>query len=159
MSSNSTDRRLFLNMGVTIVAGAMASRGLAAPATVPIVVHRDAACGCCGAWVDHLRASGVFAPSVRIQRDMGAVKTFLGVPAALASCHTAQVAGFVIEGHVPAKDILKLIRTRPAGVAGLAVPGMPAGSPGMEVPGRFDPYNVLAFRRGGETSVFAQYSS
>ncbi|OYZ13056.1 MAG: hypothetical protein B7Y35_13980 [Sphingomonadales bacterium 28-64-96] len=159
MSSNRIDRRQFLNIGVAVAAGANASRGLAAAGTIPIVVHRDAACGCCGAWVDHLRASGIFAPAVRIQRDMGAIKSFLGVPSVLASCHTAQVAGYVIEGHVPAKDILKLIRTRPAGIAGLAVPGMPAGSPGMEVPGRFDPYTVLAFKRGGDTSVFTQYFS
>ena len=155
MSRNGIDRRLFLKLGAALAVGAPGVRSLAANGAIPIIVYHDAACGCCGAWVEHLRSSGAFEPAVRVQRDMGAVKTFLGVPPALGSCHTAQVAGYLIKGHVPAKDIIRLIQTRPAGVAGLAVPGMPAGSPGMEVPGRFDPFNVLAFKRGGQTSVFA----
>lgn len=158
MDSNGISRRMVLNIGMAIAAATMGGRVLAANGAAAIIVHRDAACGCCGAWVEHLRASGAFLPTVRIQSDMGAIKNFLGVPPALGSCHTAQVSGYLIEGHVPARDILKLIRTRPAGVAGLAVPGMPAGSPGMEVPGRFDPYAVLAFKRDGQTSVFSHYS-
>lgn len=158
MNSNGINRRMVLNMGMTIAGATVGGRALAANGAAAITVHRDAACGCCGAWVEHLRASGAFMPTVRIQRDMGAIKSFLGVPPALGSCHTAQVAGYLIEGHVPARDILKLIRTRPVGVAGLAVPGMPAGSPGMEVPGRFDPYAVIAFKRDGQTSVFSHYS-
>lgn len=157
MNTRTIDRRMLLKLAAVTGLGASAGRAIAASGAIPIIVHRDAACGCCGAWVEHLRVSGLFSPTVRTHGDMGAVKQSLGVPSALASCHTAQVAGYVIEGHVPASDILKLVRTRPIGVAGIAVPGMPTGSPGMEVPGRSEAYSVLTFTHGGQTSVFARY--
>ena len=123
-----------------------------------IVVYKDPECGCCKAWVAHLRANG-FQPDAHDRSDMDAMKDSLGVPAALRSCHTAVAGRFVIEGHVPAADIVRLL-TRPpmTGVVGLAVPGMPAGSPGMEVAGRRDErYHVLAFAANGRTSVFASH--
>jgi hypothetical protein len=104
--------------------------------------------------VGHLRASG-FPVETRDTRDPEAIKRQHGVPPGLASCHTALVAGYVVEGHVPADLIDRLLRERPP-VAGLAVPGMPTGSPGMETPGRApERYQVLAFDRSGKSTVFA----
>ena len=119
-----------------------------------ITVHKSPSCGCCGKWVEHLRQHG-FAAAVRSTEDLDPVKVEYGVPANLASCHTALVEGYVIEGHVPASDIRRLLDQRPT-VSGLAVPGMPAGSPGMEGDGR-DPYEVLVFDASGMTKVFARY--
>ncbi len=120
------------------------------------MVYKTATCGCCAAWVDHLRAAG-FAVEVRDVVDLAAVKDSLGLPQGLGSCHTARVGGYTVEGHVPAADIARLLAERPAGVDGIAVPGMPMGSPGMEVPGRpADPYDVLAFGSAGQ-SVFASH--
>lgn len=125
----------------------------AAPA---MVVFKDPDCGCCGAWVEHVRAAGIKA-DVRTDERMNEVKARFGVPAALASCHTALIDNFLVEGHVPAETILRLLRERPA-LAGIAVPGMPIGSPGMEVPGQApDPFDVVGFTRSGKRSVFARY--
>jgi hypothetical protein len=121
-----------------------------------ITVYKDPSCGCCTKWVEHLRASG-FAPDVHDRTDMDALKESLGVPAALRSCHTAVAGRYVVEGHVPAADLRKLLATSPAKVVGLAVPGMPAGSPGMEMGGRADRYEVIAFGTKGTTSVFARH--
>lgn len=155
MMIGTTDRRQLLLGGIgALFIGAPV---LAAGRKVPILVHRDAACGCCGAWVDYLKASGAFAVEVKIEADVSPVKSRLGVPATLASCHTAEVAGYVIEGHVPVPDILRLVRTRPKNIAGLAVPGMVPGSPGMEVPGVSAPFSVIAFDRAGRTRPFVSY--
>lgn len=151
-------------VGRTIAGGtalaAVASLLPAAAAAAPprkIVVYKDALCGCCKTWVTHLRGNG-FAPIAHDRSDMDALKDSLGVPAALRSCHTAVAGRYVIEGHVPARDIARLLKTAPKGVTGIAVPGMPAGSPGMEVPGgRVDPYDVIAFHANGRTSVFASH--
>jgi hypothetical protein len=121
-------------------------------------VRRDAGCGCCLAWVEVMRRSGRFTVTVTNEADMSAVKHSLGVPPDLASCHTATVAGFVIEGHVPPEDILRLIETRPTGVRGIAVPGMPIGSPGMEQSGTGrEAFAVIAFAGDGARQVFARY--
>jgi len=121
-----------------------------------ITVYKDPSCGCCTKWVEHLRASG-FAPDVHDRSDMDALKDSLGVPAALRSCHTAVVGRYVVEGHVPAADLKKLIVAAPAKAVGLAVPGMPAGSPGMEMGARADRYDVIAFDAKGTTHVFAHH--
>jgi len=126
-----------------------------APAGIPIAVYKTPTCGCCTLWVDHLRANG-FVPTVTNLDDLTSVKSNNNVPGALQSCHTAVVDGYVIEGHVPAADIRRLLQERPA-VAGLAVPGMPIGSPGMEGPTP-QPYSVIAFDRAGDTSVFSSYA-
>jgi hypothetical protein len=121
-----------------------------------ITVYKDPSCGCCTKWVDHLRASGL-EPTVHDRPDMDALKESLGVPASLRSCHTAVAGKFVVEGHVPAADVKALLARPPKGIVGIAVPGMPAGSPGMEVPGRRDRYEVTAFFAGGKTSAFARH--
>lgn len=123
-------------------------------------VSRDAGCGCCSAWAETMRRSGQFRVTLTNETDMPALKRRLGVPAELASCHTATVAGFVIEGHVPLADILRLIETRPRGVQGLGVAGMPLGSPGMEVQGtRREAFDVVAFANGRSGQVFGHYQA
>ncbi|MGH7663259.1 MAG: DUF411 domain-containing protein [Gemmatimonadaceae bacterium] len=124
----------------------------AIPDTAVITVYKSATCGCCAKWVDHLRANG-FRVDARDTDNMGEVKLATGVPARLRSCHTAVIGPYVVEGHVPADVIRRLLEERPA-IAGLAVPGMPMGSPGMEGP-NLESYDVLAFEANGETSVFA----
>src|SRR5262245_43542466 len=107
-----------------------------------ITVHRDPTCGCCGGWVEHLQKAG-FETKVIDTRDLNAVKQRLGVPDDLAACHTAEVAGYVVEGHVPAIALERLLAERPS-ASGLAVPGMPVGSAGMEG-GKPEPYEVVMF--------------
>ncbi|NUO39408.1 MAG: DUF411 domain-containing protein [Gemmatimonadaceae bacterium] len=121
-----------------------------------ITVYKDPSCGCCTKWVEHLRAAGL-KPVVHDRNDMDALKDSLGVPSALRACHTAVAGKYVIEGHVPAADLTRLLATKPKGVLGLAVPDMPAGSPGMEMSGRRDAYDVVAFSANGKTSVFARH--
>lgn len=135
--------------------GAPAEQQARPAAAVQVTVFKDANCGCCKDWVEHLRTHG-FAVTAKDTSDVVAVKRTGRVPERLYSCHTAFVNGYVVEGHVPAADIQRLLAEKPK-VAGLAVPGMPAGSPGMEVGSRKDPYDVVAFRRDGATSVFAKH--
>jgi hypothetical protein len=141
---------------------AAAAAGVGAPApTQPLAltVYKDPNCGCCEQWVTHMAAAG-FRPAVHDVSDLAAVKARLGVPAALHSCHTAVVGGVVVEGHVPAADVRRFLRERPrvgrAAARGLAVPGMPAGSPGMEGPPP-ERYVVVAFAAGGATTRFASH--
>lgn len=118
----------------------------------PITVYRTASCGCCGKWVDHLKANG-FEPTVHMVQNAAESPAGKGVPANLRSCHSASLEGYNVEGHVPADVIRQLLRDRPK-VAGIAVPGMPAGSPGMESPNPV-PYDIIAYDAAGKTSVFA----
>ena len=121
-----------------------------------IVVYKDRSCGCCGAWVDHLESAG-FSTTVDDTQDMAAIKAKLRVPDDLASCHTGVIGGYVVEGHVPAADIKKLLKTKPKAV-GIAVPGMPANSPGMEVPGApNERYTVWLFQKDGARKAFAKH--
>jgi hypothetical protein len=123
----------------------------------PIAVFKDASCGCCAIWVTHLQKAG-FVATVTNADDMSAIKDKREVPAALRSCHTGVVNGYVIEGHVPASDIQRLLKERPA-VLGLAVPGMPIGSPGMEVAGmKPQAFDVVAFEKGGARRVFSSHN-
>lgn len=119
-----------------------------------ILVHRSPTCGCCKAWVGHLRGAG-FVVDVIDEADIASVKSRLRVPASLASCHTAEVGGYVVEGHAPASTIEKLLAEKPNAI-GLAVPGMPMGSPGMETGGAADVYDVLLFDANGQRS-FAKF--
>ncbi|MFN3659533.1 MAG: DUF411 domain-containing protein [Pseudolabrys sp.] len=115
-----------------------------ADAALPrMTVNKDPNCGCCGGWIDYLRADG-FAVDVVETAAMDRIKAEHAVPAALHSCHTATIGGYVIEGHVPAGAIRRLLRQKPQ-ATGLAVPGMPASSPGMDVPGANDAYEVVLF--------------
>ena len=120
-----------------------------------VTVYKSPTCGCCTKWVDHLQQNG-FEVQVQDRADMQAVKEELGIPQRLSSCHTAAVDGYVVEGHVPADDIRRLLHERPQ-AAGLAVPGMPVGSPGMEQGTRRDPYDVLLFTEDGGVGVYARY--
>jgi hypothetical protein len=143
-------------LGVTLAGGrslwAMVTRARPEPA---MTIYMSPTCGCCAQWVDHVKAAG-FKTEVHKDEAMDDVKDNLGVPQDLRSCHTAQVDKYLIEGHVPAEDIKKLLATRPK-AAGLAAPGMPASSPGMAVPGQpHEPYDVLLFQRDGAAAVFAK---
>lgn len=124
----------------------------AASAPQPITVWKTATCGCCGKWVDHLKEAG-FAPTVHIVQKTDDSPAAKNVPASLRSCHSASLEGYNVEGHVPADVIKQLLRERPK-VAGIAVAGMPAGSPGMESSNPA-PYEVIAYDDQGKTSVFA----
>lgn len=120
-----------------------------------ITMYRDPGCGCCEEWAERARSAG-YRVVVTDSADMPAIKRKLGVPAELASCHTAIVGAYVVEGHVPLEAVRRLIETRPAGTKGIAVPGMPRGSPGMEMPdGTADAFVVMAFDDAGRISVFA----
>jgi len=119
-------------------------------------MFRDPSCGCCESWADHVHANMKADVAIVEKADMTALKDSKGVPEDLRSCHTMVVDGYVIEGHVPAREIARLLRERPAGIRGLAVPGMPLGSPGMEMGDRKQPYQVIAFGPDGRR-VFASY--
>jgi len=120
-----------------------------------ITVYKTSACGCCGKWVEHLREAGFHVTTIDQDKGMGELKTSLGVTPQLRSCHTAIVSDYIVEGHVPAEDIKRLLREQPD-VVGLTTPGMPMGSPGME--GDFTvPYQVLTFDKNGKTEVFANH--
>src|SRR5258705_258631 len=114
-----------------------------------ITVHKDPNCGCCTGWVQHLQKAGFTVKTIETT-DLDAVKARLGVPADLAACHTAQVAGYLVEGHVPAVALQRFLAEKP-NAAGLAVPGMPVGSPGMEG-GKPEPYDVILFGPAGRRS-------
>ena len=120
-----------------------------------ISVYKTKTCGCCGKWVEHLKANG-FTPVVTDVPSTAEYRQKYGVPDQLMSCHTAVVNGYTVEGHVPAADVHRLLKQKPK-AKGLAVPGMPLGSPGMEA-NRRDAYSVLLFRADGTTSVFQKYS-
>lgn len=119
-------------------------------------VYKSPTCGCCSKWIDHMRQHG-FTVTATDLPDVSGIKKQKKVPGELTSCHTAVVDGYIVEGHVPAQDVIRLLTERPK-VAGLAVPGMPIGSPGMEVEGRTaDAYNVVSFSAGGKVAVFAAH--
>jgi len=134
------------------VTGLLAMRGPAHGQLPAIVVYKQPECGCCGHWIDHVKAAG-FRVSTRNRSDLTAIKRRYGIEPSLMSCHTAVVEGYAVEGHVPADVIQRLLRERPA-VTGIAVPGMPAGSPGMEGLVR-EAYNVVTFDRSGVTRIYA----
>jgi len=151
-------RRSFVKAVAALAAAGLAPQ-LMAQTRPAVEVWKDPNCGCCQDWVVYLQANGF---TVKVN-DVGnnAARARLGMPKALGSCHTALVAGYVIEGHVPAADIRRLLKEKPKAV-GLAVPGMPVGSPGMDGPiygGRKDAYQVLLVLQGGDTRVFNSYAS
>jgi|GEM_PF-553824 len=147
--------KLRVGMMVTIIL-MMASAVVSGAETTPLVtVYKSPSCGCCRAWVSHMRSSG-FKVEVFNVRDVTPYKRVNGVTPELMSCHTAIVDGYIVEGHVPAADVYRLLQQRPA-VKGIAVPGMPVGSPGMEMGSRKDPYSVISFDEAGKTSIFARH--
>jgi hypothetical protein len=120
-----------------------------------VLVYKTPSCGCCSGWVEHLKAAG-FSVTARDVPDTAPERRRLGMPEKFAACHTASVEGYVIEGHVPAAEVRRLLTSRPAAI-GLVVLGMPLGSPGMEMDARLDPYEVLLVDQRGQASVFARY--
>ena len=141
-------RRFLLVPAALLPVPALAARDV-------VEVYKSSTCGCCGDWIKHLRANG-FDVRAHDVADSGEYRRRYGVPEVFASCHTALVGGYAIEGHVPAREIKRLLAERPK-AQGLAVPGMPAGSPGMEQDGRRDPYDVLLFQRDGRHATYARY--
>ena len=150
-------RREWLRMtaGGLTLGGMSASQLLALAPAKEATVYKTPTCGCCKKWVEHLEKSG-YKVTAHDVADVGPYKKRYGVPDSLGSCHTAIVtSGYIVEGHVPADVIDKLVAQAPKDIIGLAVPGMPAGSPGMEV-GTKEKYDVIAFDKAGKTKVFAQ---
>lgn len=120
-----------------------------------MTVTKSPWCGCCVSWIEHMRHAG-FDVTVHEEEDLTAIKKKMGVEPKLQSCHTGEVEGYVIEGHVPAADVLRLLAERPE-ARGLTVPGMPVGSPGMEMGDRHDAYEVLLIKKDGSTEVFSKH--
>lgn len=128
----------------------------ATPGLPTLVVHKNESCGCCRAWVHHMKLAG-FPVDVRNESNMGPIKERVGIPAGMGSCHTAEVGGYFVEGHVPAEDVKRLLAEHPS-AKGLTVPAMPVGSPGMESPsGEMQPYDVYLVATDGTVSVFAHH--
>jgi hypothetical protein len=161
-------RRSLLMGGGAVIAAVAVAGGLVlkqSPAiasgqtikTSEIVVYKTPTCGCCGAWVQHLDDAGLKTSTVN-QADLTKTREKLGAPADLRSCHIAVADGYVVEGHVPAEAIKKLLAERPDAV-GIFVPGMPLGSPGMEGPYGSQAYNVILLRRDGSREIFASYAA
>lgn len=149
------NRRTFIGLSAATLATGWPHLGRA---TQPLLeVARSPSCGCCGAWVDHMRAAG-FAVAVTQMQDgvLHDLKMRLGLQPELWSCHTARIEGYLVEGHVPAKDVTRLLAEQPAAL-GLAVPGMPIGSPGMEMGERVDRYDTLLLRLDGGIAVFSSH--
>ena len=124
-------------------------------AAATLMVTKTAYCGCCKHWIEHMKKAG-FDVQVKEVEDVGPTRARLGVPDAMRSCHTSEIGGYAIEGHVPAADVKRLLATRPK-AAGIAVPGMVVGSPGMEHGDHKEPYQVILFDKTGKTKVFASY--
>jgi len=154
-------RSLLIGGGAVIAAGAIASGLIFKPSTSAagseILVYKTPTCGCCGAWVRHLSDAGLNPRTIN-QRDLTATRKKFGAPANLASCHIAVADGYVVEGHVPADAIKKLLAERPEAV-GIFIPGMPLGSPGMESPYGSQAYDVILLRRDGSREIFASYAA
>lgn len=146
-------RHLLTTLGAGVAAVALPS--MATNALPQVEVFKSPTCGCCGAWVDHLKAAGFTVKVVEVD-DTTATRKRYGLPDKFGSCHTGIVNGYVVEGHVPATEIKRLLTTKPVAI-GLAVPGMPVGSPGMEYGGRKDPYDVYFIDKNGRETVFAHY--
>ena len=151
------DRRTLLVTGL-LTAPALLAGCQQGPKIYDLQTSRDDGCLCCTQWAKTIEATGRFKVSMFDAGDMPTFKRHVGVPEGMAGCHTAMAERYVIEGHVPAEDILRLLETRPRDVLGLVVPGMPRGAPGMEQPnGEKDPFVVWAFKAGGVKEEFASY--
>lgn len=140
-------------IGLLVVSATVSAEGSGKP--IDIVVHRSPTCTCCGKWLEHLKQNNFKVEDI-VTNDVQSIKTKYGVNGELASCHTAIVDGYVIEGHVPASDIKTLLKTKPK-VTGIAVPGMVNGSPGMEMGDQKDPYKVVSFDHENQVKVFNSY--
>lgn len=160
MTITCIERRAQLRSGAAMLLGTLPLWSFAADRTPTVEIWKTAACGCCKDWIQHLQANGfpvrAYDLSDMAKREQ---RRRLGLEDKFGSCHTARVAGYLLEGHVPARDILRLLKEKPRAL-GLAVPGMPIGSPGMDGPeygGHKDPYDVLLVQRDGSASVYQSY--
>ncbi|MFN3261211.1 MAG: DUF411 domain-containing protein [Pikeienuella sp.] len=151
-------RRSFVLGLMPAAALAASASGALATSAPRLVVSKSPTCGCCGAWAAHMRAAG-FDVELRDmdQASLDAVKIHAGVPPELTSCHTGEIGGYVVEGHVPADDVKRLLALRPK-LIGLAVPGMPVGSPGMEMGDAREPFDTIAFDASGRWEIFARHT-
>lgn len=149
------NRRLLL--GATVLVGMTGSACAQARPSRNLMVFKTPTCACCDAWIRHMRDAG-FSTTITILPSLQSVRSSRGMPDALASCHTGLIDGYLVEGHVPAQDVIRLLAERPAAI-GLAVPAMPLGSPGMETPqGHREPYDTLLVLRSGVTRVFTRHN-
>lgn len=150
-------KRLKFMLGALLLSTSLVTPAEEVMSDKEMTVYRSPTCGCCGKWIEHIKQNHFVVKDI-VSDDMQAIKQKLGVPEKLASCHTAVVDGYVIEGHVPAADIEKLLQTKPK-VTGISAPGMPMGSPGMEMGGRQDDYAVVSFDNAGNVKVFAEHKA
>ena len=153
-------KQFFFAAAVIVSAGylsVLAAQQKPVSSRTPIVVYKTPTCGCCAMWVEHMRQNG-FQPTVHdvSAEQVRAVSKAAGLKDEGASCHTAKVGNYIVEGHVPAADVQRMLKEKP-GVAGIAAPGMPIGSPGMEMGDRKQPYDVIAFTKDGRSTVFAKH--
>jgi hypothetical protein len=147
----------FLGVGILLFSGLLSAEADVLSKPMTIEVYRSAGCGCCGKWLAHLKANQ-FNVVDHVLENVDSVKKRYAVSAELASCHTALINGYVVEGHVPAADIKKLLAEKPK-VLGISVPGMPMGTPGMEMGSNADAYEVLSFDQDQKTQVFNHYEA
>jgi len=146
-------QRIFWGGSLAALVGVLGLLATQQSVAADIVVYKSPTCGCCGKWVKHMEDAG-FSVDVENRRDLAPIKRDLGIPGRMQSCHTAKVGDYVVEGHVPADLVKRMLDEKPD-IKGLAVPGMPMGSPGMEGP-RQDPYDVMAIGNDGRVQVFAR---
>lgn len=155
MKSYPLTRRLMIGGALAVGAGSAACAQTPPPRS--LAVYKTPTCPCCDGWIAHMRQAG-FVATVTIMNDLRPLRVSHGLPDALASCHTGLIGGYLVEGHVPAADVVRLLAERPDAV-GLAVPAMPLGSPGMETPqGHREPYDTLLVLRTGGTRVFSRHN-
>lgn len=151
---------LALSAAVVVVLGlgAAAQQQKAAASALPkVTVYKTSTCGCCRLWVDHMKANGFDVQAMDVSAaDVRGVSKAAGLKDEDTSCHTAKIGAYTVEGHVPADDIKRMLKEKPA-IAGLSAPGMPLGSPGMEQGSRKDPYDVIAYKKDGTSTVFAKH--
>lgn len=127
-------------------------------ATGSMVVYKSPSCGCCAAWIDHMKQM-VFSPTIKHPDDINTIKNQLGIAPAYQACHTATLKGYAFEGHIPADVIRQFLAEKPSDVIGLAVPGMPMGSPGMDTNRKYRPYQVLQLNKDGSSTPYAEVSA
>jgi len=136
--------------------GVAAQQKAATPAATKVTVYKTSSCGCCRLWVDHMKSNGFDVQAMDVSAaDVRSVSKAAGLKDEDTSCHTAKIGAYLVEGHVPADDIKRMLKEKPA-IAGLSAPGMPQGSPGMEQ-GVKEPYDVIAFKKDGTSTVFAKH--
>ena len=156
-STISTLIAIIVAAGVAYVVSAQ-QKGPATAAPLPkVTVYKTSSCGCCRLWVDHMKKNGFDVQSMDVSSgDVRAVSKAAGLKDADTSCHTAKIGNYTVEGHVPAEDIKRMLKEQPA-IAGLSAPGMPMGSPGMEQGSTKEPYDVIAFKKDGTSTVYAKH--